>query len=164
MFQQGQRFVYGVHGVCEIIGTEMQSISRKKVEYYVLKPVGQTEARFYVPMNNETALAKLYPLLTRQELDDILRNTGADAPIWISDENQRKQHYKEIIGSYDRAALICMVRYLYKYKQQQLSQGKKFHMCDENFLREAERMLGSEMSLVFGVPQNEVATYIVNNE
>jgi hypothetical protein len=33
-------------------------------------------------------------------------------------------------------------------------------MCDENFLRDAEKLLSTEFSLVLGIGQNEVGEYI----
>lgn len=44
--------VYGIRGVCDIVEVETQLANRKKVEYYVLKPIGQLEARYYVPTQN----------------------------------------------------------------------------------------------------------------
>ena len=36
MYQQGDRVVYGIHGVCEIVGTEVRTVDRKTVEYIAL--------------------------------------------------------------------------------------------------------------------------------
>ncbi|MBQ6840049.1 MAG: hypothetical protein IJO45_05100 [Oscillospiraceae bacterium] len=160
MFQQGEQVVYGVHGVCRILEIEQRVVNRVKTDYYVLSPLEQTETRFYIPVHNQLAVAKLRPMLTRQQLDELLRSDSAELSAWIADENQRKQRYRELIGSGDRAALISMVRSLHKHKADQIASGKKFHQCDENFLRDAERMLRSEFSLVLGIPQGEVAVYI----
>lgn len=160
MFQLGDRVVYGIHGVCSIIDIEQRIVNRSKVEYYVLNPLDQPDTRFYIPVHNQVAVAKLRPVLTREELDALLRSGEADQNAWISDENQRKQRYRELIGSGDRAALICMVRTLYKHKMDQIASGRKFHLCDENFMRDAEKLLSSEFSLVLGIPQNEVGEYI----
>lgn len=160
MFQLGDRVVYGIHGVCSIIDIEQRIVNRSKVEYYVLNPLDQPDTRFYIPVHNQVAVAKLRPVLTREELDALLRSGEADQNAWISDENQRKQRYRELIVSGDRAALICMVRTLYKHKMDQIASGRKFHLCDENFMRDAEKLLSSEFSLVLGIPQNEVGEYI----
>ena len=78
----------------------------------------------------------------------------------IQDENLRKQRYKEMINAGDRAALIGMIRSLHKHKESQLAAGRKFHLCDENFLRDAQKLLASEFSMVLGIPQSDVAGYI----
>lgn len=160
MFKCGQQVVYGSHGVCQILQMETKNVDRKKVEYYVLEPMDQPDARFYVPAHNEAALAKLRPILSKQELDDLLVSEDADRNAWINDENQRKQRYRELITSGDRAALISMVRSLYQHKLAQQAAGRKFHLCDENFMRDAEKLLSSEFSLVLGIPASDVGSYI----
>lgn len=160
MYQLGDRIVYGVHGVCDIIDLEIRVIDRKKVEYFVLSPLDQPEARFYVPTQNKAALAKLRPLVDRDSLEEILRQKKQEAPSWIPDENLRKQKYRELINKADVGELVCMVRDLHIHRQAQIEQGRKFHLCDENFLRDAEKLLCAEFSLVLNIPQNEVKGYI----
>ena len=163
LFACGDQVVYGIHGVCRIRGTELRMVDRKKVEYFVLEPINQTGTSYFVPTQNPAALAKLQPVLTKQQLDALLHSEEAGKDAWICDENQRKQRYRELIGSGDRAALICMVRSLHKHRQEQLEAGKKFHLCDENFLRDAEKLLSAEFSLVLGIAADEVGAYIRNS-
>lgn len=152
--------MYGIHGVCSILNFEIRSVGGKKIEYYVLEPLDQPGARYYVPTNNEAAVAKLRPILTHQELDALLQGTDACADAWIEDETQRKQHYKQILASVDRAALVCMLHTLHRRKQEQLAGGRKFHLCDENFLRDAEKILDGEFSLVLNIAQDQVGAYV----
>jgi CarD family transcriptional regulator len=58
-FQLGDGVVYGIHGVCRIVDVESRRVDRKTVEYYVLSPCAQPDARFYVPVHNQAALAKM---------------------------------------------------------------------------------------------------------
>lgn len=160
VFQRGERFVYGIHGVCEIVDIEVKTIDRKKKEFYVLEPIGQRGARFYVPTANQVAVAKLRPVISRDELRDLLRSEQTTRNAWIADENQRKQKYRELIISCDRAALVGMVHTLHQRKSELAAAGKKFHLCDENFLRDAQKLLGSEFSLVLDIEQNEVGNYV----
>lgn len=162
VYAKGQKVVYGSHGVCLILDLEIKTIDRQKVEYYVLEPLDQPGARYYVPTQKPAAVAKLSPVLTRQELDEMLRLQDTDSSAWIPEENLRKQRYRELIGSGDRAALIAMVRALHAHKDAQLAQGRKFHLCDENFLRDAEKLLSAEFSLVLGIEKDQVGEYIQN--
>ena len=106
-------------------------------------------------------MAKLRPVLSAAELDALLSSPEVRENGWISDENQRKQYYREIIGSGDRRALLRMVNTLHAHKLAQQTAGRKVHLCDENFLRDAQRLLSTEFSVVLGVPANEVAEYIL---
>ncbi len=162
MFEQGSRVIYGIHGVCEILGKEEQYSGKKCIEYYVLKPVNQPDDRYYVPCQNAAAVAKLKPVLTKQQLDTLLSSSDAGNDAWISDENQRKQRYRELITQGDRAALISMIKALHIHRDALLAQGRKFHMCDANFLRDAENLLNAEFSLVLDIAPNEVGAYIEN--
>lgn len=162
MFQCGDQVLYGIHGVCRIVDLETRKVDRKMIEYYVLEPVDQTGARFYIPTQNASAVSKLRPIITRNELDALLRSGDASTDAWIADENQRKQYYRELITSGDRAALVQMVHTLHKHKEQQALAGRKFHLCDENFLRDAEKLLNMEFSLVLNIPQEEVGNYVQN--
>lgn len=160
MLQVGMQVVYGIHGVCRIIDVEIRTLDRKKVEYFVLEPREQPGARFYVPTHNQTALAKLRPLLTGEELEALLASEDTHRDCWIHEENLRKLKYRELINGGDRAALISMVRALYRHRENQLAAGRKFHLCDENFLRDAQKLLISEFSMVLGIPQSDVRAYI----
>jgi len=160
VFVSGDQVIYGIHGVCNVVDLQVQRVDKKNVEYYVLEPAEQPGARYYVPTQNKAAVAKLQPILTRGALDELLRSEEADKDAWIEDENRRKQYYRELINSGDRAALICMVRTLHKQKAAQLAAGRKFHLCDENFLRDAQKLLSAEFAIVLGIQQNEVEDYI----
>ncbi len=161
MYQPGERVVYGVHGVCSVKATEIRKVDHKKVSYLVLEPLEQEGATFLVPAENPTAMAKVHPLLTRQQVEQILHGEAVREDNWIPDENQRKQMYRELIVSGDREALMRMVVTLHRHKKAQLAVGRKFHLCDENFLRDAQKLLTGELSLVLGITPNEVADYVV---
>ena len=162
MFQQGDLVVYGMHGVCRILGREVQRIDRTNIEYYVLEPVKHTDDRYYVPILNAAAVSKMKPLLNKQQLDALLSSPEATMNVWIADENQRKQKYRELITGGDRVALLSMVRALHIHKENLLAQERRLHLCDVNFLRDAENLLGEEFSLVLGIEPNEVGNYIKN--
>lgn len=160
MYQVGAQVLYGVHGVCTIAELEERTVDRKKILYYVLEPREQAGARYYVPAGNPAAVAKMRTIMTRQELEALLDSDVVRQDAWIEDENQRKQCYRELISSGDRTRLICMVRTLHGRKKMQAAAGRKFHLCDENFLRDAEKLLSSEFSLVLDIPQEELPTYV----
>jgi len=161
VFDCGDQIVYGVHGVCTVIGTELRSVDRKKVEYYVLEPNDQPGARFYVPTQNQAATAKMRQLLDRQELNSLLRSCEAVEDIWILDDNRRKLRYRELLASGDRAELMKMLYTMREKRKELEASGKRFHQCDENFQRDAQRMLGSEISHVLHIRKDEVESYVL---
>ncbi len=159
-YQAGQQLLYGVHGVCNVVGIIQRKIDRKMVEYYELAPVEQPESRFYIPTGNPAAVAKLHPIMTVQELDQLLDQVKAEDSAWIADENRRKLHYRELVSNLDRKELCSTVAALLRHKKNQMAAGKKLHLCDENFLRDARKLIDGEFSLVLGLPKEQIGEYI----
>jgi CarD family transcriptional regulator len=160
MYQPQDKVVYGIHGVCVIVGREVRRVDRKDLEYLVLEPIEQPGACYYVPAQNPAALAKLRPLLDRDALTEVLHYEEIRRDSWIRDENQRKLRYRELINSGDRAALLSMIGSLYRQKENLAAMGRKFHLCDENFLRDAEKLLHAEFSQVLGIEPGKIGEYI----
>lgn len=160
MYQVGDKVVYGVHGVCLVAAEESRMVDRKKVTYLALEPVGQEGTRYLVPTHNAAAMAKLRPMLTAEQLQELIHSDAVQADGWIRDENQRKQTYRELIGSGDRVRLMQMVHTLYRHKKEQLEAGKKVHLCDDNFLRDAEKLLAGEFAIVLGMEADAARQYI----
>ncbi len=148
MFQIGDKVVYGVHGICVVVDEEHRRVDGKNVVYLSLEPVGQSGSKFLVPTHNPAAMAKLRPMLTAEQAENLLALIGVELEPWIQEENRRKQLYRELIASGDCHKLMRMVGIIYQHKASQSAAGRKLHMCDENFMRDAERLLVTEISAV----------------
>ncbi len=160
MYQVGDKVVYGIQGVCCVTGFEEKNIDRKHLIYMVLEPVERDGSRYLVPTHNASAMGKLRPMLTREGLESLLHSEAVHADGWIADENLRKQTYRELISSGDREKLMQMVCTLYRHKKTQTAAGRKCHLCDENFLRDAEKLLASETCVVLGMDMLQSRQYI----
>lgn len=162
MFQIGERVIYGSHGVCDVVSMEACIIDRKRVNYLILEPLNQPGSRYMIPYENPVAISKVRNLLTREEVDDLLASKEVRQFQWITDENTRKQKYKELINSGDRAALLGMIHALHEHKKKQNALGRKFHQCDENFLNDAQKLLTAEFSLVLQIDPDCVGKYVLD--
>ena len=160
MLSVGQLVIYGIHGVCKIAGVEVKTVDRKKVEYYVVEPVSQAGACFFVPSGNPVAVAKLRPILSREELDSLFTDLGNWKSVWVAEENQRKQYYRELISSGDRKSLLAMILALHSHRAAQQEAGRKFHLCDENFLRDAQRLLCMEIAVILQTDEPGALSYL----
>lgn len=160
MFQTGERVVYGIHGVCDVIGVNNQRMDGKTVAYLVLEPMAQPGSRYMVPTHNPAAMGKIKTMLSLQELQQLIQSDQVRRDCWISDENQRKQTYRALISSGDREHLMAMVHTLHRHKAEQTAAGRKVHLCDENFLRDAEKLLISEISVVMNVDADTAKQFI----
>ena len=159
-FQKGDRVVYGIHGVCTIMNVETRKVDHKTVEYYVLAPCTQADSCYYVPVHNQAAVAKMRVLMTKEMLDTWLESDEVLQDMWIPEENLRKERYRHLISGGNSGELMAMVRSLYLQKQRLQQAGKKFHICDENFLRDARRMICAEAAEILSVSIPEAEEYL----
>lgn len=160
MYQIGDKVLYGMHGVCVVMDLEKRTLDGKQVTYLVLEPAGQSGSRFLVPTHNAAAMAKVRPVLRAEDLEALLSSDAVREDAWVRDEGQRKQLYRELISSCDRQRLAQMIHCLYRYRAAQAAIGKKFHMCDENFLRDAEKILAGEIASTLEIPSTEALKYL----
>ncbi len=160
MYQVGDRVVYGSHGVCRVVEEESRVVDRKRVTYLVLEPEGGKGSRYLVPTQNANAMAKLSPLLTKEAITALLSGEAVRQDAWIVDESRRKQRYRELISSGRREEIARMVHTLYRHRDRQAELGRKVHMCDDNFLRDAERLLISEAASVLETTQEEAKAFV----
>lgn len=154
------RVVYGINGVCRIVGIENLEFNKKTAEYYILESSSLTRITFYVPTQNPTAVAKMRKTHSVKEMNIILDSAEVRADGWIADEAVRKVQYKALIARGQLAELISMNRALNYHKQHQIAAGKKNLQSDEQYMKDAEWLINSEVSYVFDIPIKEVGEYI----
>jgi CarD family transcriptional regulator len=160
MFKINDVVFYGAQGVCKIVGLDRQKVDGVDREYFVLKPKGDKVATFYVPTWNEKALAKMRKVLTRQEVDALIDSMPDKKPVWIAVENERKEAYKKILAGGDHTQIITMIQALYFHKKERETEGKRLHLSDERFLKEAEQLLYNEWQYVLNVDKAGLMDYI----
>lgn len=162
MFRIGQKVIYGIQGVCSITAVDVKNINHRKVSYYVLEPEGQSGSVFYVPKENPVALAKIQPLLSKDEFTALLSQRHFQEE-WIEDENIRKQLYRNAVSGTDRAEIFGLVAMLLRRKKYAGETGKKLHQCDENFLKDAQKVLCTEYAAICGISFDEAKEFIIQS-
>ena len=160
MYQPGQLVMYGFHGVCRVREVQERMVDRVRRQYLVLEPACRGSGQFLVPMHNAAALGKISQLLSRQELMELLSSQGVHTFTWVPDENRRKQRYRELTAACSRESLAQTLYSLYVHRARQGTVGKKLHMCDENLLHDAEKILSSEIEAVLGYPGEEALAFL----
>ena len=162
MFKVNDVVVYGAQGVCEIIAIEEKKIDGASKSYFVLKPRADRGATFYVPTWNEKAWGKMRKVMTKKDVDALIDSMPTKVPTWIANENERKETYKKILASGDQAAIISMVQALFAHKKEREAEGKRLHMSDEHFMKDAEQLLYNEWQYVLNVDKAGLMNYIIN--
>lgn len=161
MFKVNDVIIYGTQGVCKIVGIEEKTISGAKKNYFVLKPVNESGSTFFVPMDNENALKKMRRLLSSAEINTLIDSMPDEDIVWIKNDNDRKEHYRKILASGDHMELIKLIKSIYAHRKERIAEGKRLHMIDEQFFKNAEQILYNEFQYVLNLNnKDELLKYI----
>lgn len=162
MFTKNETINYGSNGVCEIVDITVKELNGKDIEYYVLKPVYDTNATIYVPTKSEKLIAKMRRVLTCDELMELMHTLPDEENTWIDDDRARQDSYRKIISSGDRRDMIGLIKSIYTHKQKQVANGKKLRAIDEKAMKDAEKLVYNEFALVLDIKPDEVLDFITN--
>lgn len=161
MFQVNDVIIYGAQGVCKITDIEEKNIGGVKKAYFVLRPVGDKSSTIFAPMDNEHVLKKMRRLLTKDEIHKLIDSMPDENAVWVVNENERKALYKNILAKGDHLELIKMIKAIYAHKKEREAEGKRLHMSDERFFKDAEQILYSEFQYVLDLRgKNDLMAYI----
>lgn len=161
MYNVNDTVLYGVYGVCRIADITEKEIAGRNMSYYVLEPMYNDLSSIFVPMNNERLTSKMKRILSQDEIKSLIKNMPNEDLIWIDDEPERKERYKQIIDKGDRHELIRLIKTLHLYQKSQKEKGKKLHVADERFLKEAEKMLHDEFAHVLKLSSDQILPFIL---
>ena len=162
MFTTNDIVVYGAHGVCKIQGTEEKTLMGTPKQYLVLKSVIGRTSTFFVPTDNDVLLARIRKPLAKEEIDQLITAMAQVEANWISDENERKITYKNIITEGNHIELIKLIKAISFEKKEREANGKRLHASDERFLKDAETLLYGEFQYVLNLTHEQLLSYIAD--
>lgn len=162
MFSVDETVLYGAHGVCRISDISEMDMTGSRVKYYILKPIYDQRSTLFVPVGNEALTSKMRRVMSEDEVYALIGSISGRDCSWIEDEDERKQRCAEVLTSGDRAELMCMIKALYLRQKQQRELGKKLHVADERFLKDAERLLYEEFAHVLNMKCSQVLPFIID--
>ena len=160
MYSVGEHVIYGTHGVCRIGDITTMPFGADKRDYYVLSPLCDPRSTIFVPLDNEQLVSQMRPVLTKEEIAEMLSSVTPGSLDWIESDSERKDFCQTTLKSGDRLEMLKMIDMLYTHQEEMKNQKKHFHVTDERFLREAEKLLHEEFAFVLGIPRAEVISYI----
>lgn len=160
MFAINDSVLYGNEGVCLITGIVKKEFNSELIDYYLLKPIYSPNSSIYVPLNNNTLINKIHPLVSTDEIIKLINLMPKEDTIWIEDDNNRREEYKKIISSGDRLHLMKLIKTLYLKREDLQNKRKKLLTSDDNFFKTAEKILYDEFAYVLDIKPDEVLPYI----
>lgn len=96
------------------------------------------------------------------KVNELLENIPKENEEWISNKNIRFETFKNIIAEGKSSELLKLIRTLRLHEKQQFKRGKRLHMADERFLKEAEKMVLGEFAYVLNETTDDILNRIVN--
>lgn len=160
MFQVGDRILYGGSGACIIEQIETIRFGRSRERYYVLRPIFQNTAVIYVPVNNAELVSKMREMPSRETVDSLIAGIPTAGSVWVEDAQERKTCFEQIMRNGNCADRIRLIRTLFLHKRKRLSEGKNLHVSDENFLRDAKKLLCDEFAYPLQMEPSQVLDYM----
>lgn len=156
MFEVGDYVVYGNNGVCvvdEITHMEMKGVDNHKL-YYRLQPVDNRGSKIFTPVDNTKVVIRR--MITKKEAEELIDALPAMEPVWVPNDKQREEIYKEVVRSCDPSQWFRIILTLYNRKQERIAQGRKITSMDERYFKQVENCLYSELSLALDCNRDEV--------
>ena len=103
MLKKGDVISYGTTGVCKVEGECEQTVKGQKKRYIVLKPVHQINSTLYVPLDNDELKTKFKPLLTGDEIEEIIKEMPEESSLWKESSSERAELYSQVLESGEKA-------------------------------------------------------------
>lgn len=161
MFDLGSIVIYGTQGICKIDRIETKQIGKVFANYYVLKPIFNESTSVFVPIENKALTSKIKDVLTKTEAEALIDGASKISVVKSTDENQKREQYKELLNSCDRAGLLSLIKTICLERDLRRESGKKLNLFDEQTLRKAEQLLCNELAFVFGITPDEARNMII---
>lgn len=162
MFEKGDYVIYGSTGICCVEGVTTVNIAGipKERIYYILRPEGKAENKIFIPVDNQKRM--LRKVISKREAEELIEEIPEIAPLDIANDKLREEKYKECIQSCDCRDLIRIIKTIYLRDKKRMEQGKKVTAVDERYLSLAEENLYTELSMLLGIPKNNMENYITS--
>ena len=160
MFKVGDCVRYAQSGVCRIEEIRLMNLGGEEREYFVLAPLFRSGTVVYVPCGNQELVSRMLPLLTPEQVHEVLEAVIEKEPEWNRDFRSRSDGAKKALISGDRTDALFLIKNIYAHKSALVGEGKYVHTTDDYFLRDAEELIFYEFSLVLGKQYQEIAEMV----
>ena len=91
----------------------------------------------------------------------VLKPVCSDSSTLFVNKAERCEKIKEIISGGDCMKLVELIRRMHFHSNLQLKKGRRLHITDERFLKEAEKMVCDEVSVVLHIDRNDVLPLVL---
>lgn len=155
MYQKGDSISYSGHGVCRIADIRDMDFGNGSQPYLVVEPMASGSATIYLPADNPKALARIRPVLTKEEIDAIIFSVRDDQMPWIPDRKLRLAQFQKILSRRDTRELLLLASCLHKRKTE-----KGLPTSELEMLHRVEGMIEQEFAFALNMETGNIGQYI----
>ncbi|MBQ6425876.1 MAG: CarD family transcriptional regulator [Clostridia bacterium] len=159
MFQVNDLIVYGQIGVCKVTDVSVPDFFKDSNRlYYTLEPVSH-RGTIFIPVDTDVYMR---PVLSREESEDLIKMIPGIAAASCDATNMQElnHRYSELMRSHNYEDLISLLISIYTKKHSRLQNNQKIGSVDEAYMKRAESLLFSELSVSLGIPESDIPQYI----
>lgn len=151
--------IYSTHGVCKI--EDLRFIKFDSCtsghDYYILKPIARNTSSLFVPADNPALVARMRPVLSKEEIDHIILSVKDQNLLWIDDPKQRSARFQEILRIRDERELLLMISCLYL---KSIGTEKGLSNTDAQVLKKAESIIDQEFAFSLKISTSSIKHYL----
>ncbi len=160
----GEYVVYKKHGVYIIEGTKQEKIAGEIKTYYVLRSVYDEKSTVYVPADSEVLVAQMEDVLTKAQIDQIIRESSKVNLEWKTPAALRSPYLEEIVKGMSLPEIIAMYILLREKREEAIKTKTKVFAHDERMLNQAVKIIFEAFSFTLGLKKDEIIAYILENQ
>lgn len=130
------------------------------VQYFIVSPLHEGGEKIYVPI--ERADAVLRPIISMQEVEELVGFMASVKPEYFSNTKQRRDVFKRRLGSGDihDLAYLSMLLYFFRHPEE-VETPVKFGPADIEMLKYATRTLYDELAIALDVERDKVEEVVI---
>jgi len=163
-FNKGDYVKYSSNGVCLIEDLKIMKspATGKQTYFYILKPTSGNTSTIYAPVDNEQILARMRPILSKKEIDNLIYSVRVSGLQWIDDRKERMKYFKASIINGNIEDLLKIISSIYIKKRELETENKRLSATDDGILKQAESIVNNEFSFALKLSGNQIGEYIRN--
>lgn len=160
MYNIGDTIIYTTCGLCRIDDLIQKEFNGELKNYYILKPLNDSKTSLQVQVDNPVTKEKLKALLKKDDILSLIQKMPLIESYWIENENERKRHFSAVLRSGRRDEVLGIIKSIHEHQKLLKERGRKLHACDEQYCKDAEKIIYEEFSYVLQIERKDIASFI----
>lgn len=161
MYKVGDYIMYGKSGVCQIKDICASPFDENDTKtYYVLSPLFGAATVIYTPVENTKIASRT--LMEKCDASSLIDKMPEICELEIENEKMRRDIYKQTVASLVPEGFVKVIKTVYSRRRAFAAAKRHLTEVDVEYESYAKRSLYSELSVVLGIPFEEVEQYVID--